>query len=632
MPDLDASQRASMAVSPKRQSGPSSLGPRTRPTWSDRLRASRRPLVLASLLVGATLLVYAQTWWFGYVLIDDPIEVSGNPRVQAGPTLQNFVWCFTSFFDGNWIPLTWLSLMLDTKLFGFRAGGYHFTNVLFHAANTVLLFVFLARATGSELRSACVAALFALHPLHVESVAWITERKDVLSLFFGLLSLLAYVRYAKSRGRLPYALCLSAFVASLLSKQTLVTLPFLLLLLDFWPLGRMQAKALARLSLEKLPFLAVSIVFSVVTVFAQKVGNGMQTLVTIPFSVRIENAVVAYAAYLEKTFVPRDLVVYYPHPGGAFSWLAIGISAAVLLAVSGAAIASVRRLPYFFVGWSWFLGTLVPMIGLVQVGSQQMADRYTYFPLIGLFIALVWLIADLVPAGALRTGFLPVATLCGLAALAATAFVQVGYWRDDLALFRHALEGAEDNPFTRNKIGCALVQRGELSEAIDQFQHALRLGPNWVDPQYNLGLVYQRQGHPDDAAACYRKVLVINDQHADAHNNLGAILLDRGANAEAKQHFQRAAQIAPTRVEPERNLAAVSLKTGDYAEAIAASQRALAIDPRQLECRYILVEALLAQRRWDEAAQQLEIILKLNPGDGKARSELIRTLSKRHGL
>ncbi len=306
--------------------------------------------------------------------------------------------------------------------------------------------------------------------LHVESVAWITERKDVLSLFFGLLSLLAYLRYATSGGRLPYALCLIAFVASLLSKQTLVTLPFLLLLLDYWPLGRMQAKALARLSLEKLPFLAVSIVFSIVTVFAQKGGNGMQTLVTIPFSVRIENAIVAYAAYLEKTFVPRDLVVYYPHPGGAFSWLAIGTSAAVLLAVSGVAIAGVRRSPYLFVGWSWFLGTLVPMIGLVQVGSQQMADRYTYFPLIGLFIALVWLIADLVPAGALRTRFLPVATLGGLAALAAMAFVQVGYWHDDLALFRHALEGAQDNPFTRNKIGCALVQRGELPQAIEQFE------------------------------------------------------------------------------------------------------------------------------------------------------------------
>jgi protein O-mannosyl-transferase len=588
--------------------------------------------VLAGLLIGATLVVYVQTWWFGYVLIDDPIEVSGNPRVQAGLSLQNVVWCFTSFFDGNWIPLTWLSLMLDTTLFGFRAGGYHFTNVLFHAANTVLLFVFLTRATGSDLRSACVAALFALHPLHVESVAWITERKDVLSLFFGLLSLLAYLRYARTGSRLSYALCLIAFVASLLSKQTLVTLPFLLLLLDYWPLGLMQPKALARLSLEKLPFLAVSIVFSIVTVFAQKGGNGMQTLVTIPFSVRVENAVVAYAAYLEKTFFPRDLVVYYPHLGGAFSWLAIGTSAAVLLVVSGVAIAGVRRLPYLFVGWSWFLGTLVPMIGLVQVGSQQMADRYTYFPLIGLFIALVWLMADLVPAGAIRSRFLPVATLAGLAALAATAFVQVGYWHDDLALFRHALDGAKDNPFTRNKIGCALMLRGELPQAIEQFEVALHLGPNWIDPRYNLGLVYQQQGRVDDAAACYRKVLTINDQHADAHNNLGAILLDRGADAEAKQHFQRAAQIAPVRVEPEMNLAIVSLKTGDSAGAIAASQRALAIDPRENKCRHLLVEALLAQRRWDEAASQLETILKFNPRDEKARSELVRTLAKRHGL
>jgi protein O-mannosyl-transferase len=621
-----------MAVTPKRQTGPSPLGPRARPTWTERLRAARRPLVLAALLAGVTLVVYAQTWWFGYVLIDDPIEVSGNPRVQAGVNLQNVAWCFSSFFDGNWIPFTWLSLMLDTTLFGFRAGGYHLTNVVLHAANTVLLFAFLVRTTGREFPSACVAALFALHPLHVESVAWITERKDVLSIFFGLLSLLAYVSYAKSGGRLPYALCLLAFVASLLSKQTLVTLPFLLLLLDYWPLARMRIKAGPRLVAEKLPFLAVSIVFSIIAVFAQNEAHGMKTFAAVPLSVRFENALVAYAAYLEKTFVPRDLVVYYPHPGGAFSWLAIGTAAGVLLAVSAVAVAGVRRAPYLFVGWSWFLGTLVPMIGLVQVGSQQMADRYTYFPLIGLFVALVWLLADFVPTGVARSRFLPAATLGGLALLGAMTFVQVGYWHDDLALFRHAQEGAEDNPFTRNKIGCALVQRGQLPEAIAQFEQALRLGPNWVDPRYNLGLVFQNQGRLDEAAACYRKVLTINDQHPDAQNNLGAILLDRGAYAEARQHFERAAQVAPTRIEPQINLATLFLKTRDYAGAITASQRALALNPRVISCRHTLVDALVAQGRLDEAARELEAILKIAPNDEEARSELARTSSTRHGL
>ncbi len=358
------------------------------------------------------------------------------------------------------------------------------------------------------------------------------------------------MRYATSGGRLPYALCLIAFVASLLSKQTLVTLPFLLLLLDYWPLGRMQAKALARLSLEKLPFLAVSIVFSIVTVFAQKAGNGMQTLVTIPFSVRIENAVVAYAAYLEKTFVPRDLVVYYPHPGGAFSWLAIGTSAAVLLAVSGAAIAGVRRWPYLFVGWSWFLGTLVPMIGLVQVGSQQMADRYTYFPLIGLFIALVWLIADFVPAGAIRRGCCRSRRWAGWRRLprrrsfkSATGTTTwpcfITLWMEPKIIRSPATKSAAPS------CSEASCPRRSTSSSV-----ALRLGPNWVDPQYNLGLVYQQQGHLDDAAACYRKVLAINDQHADAHNNLGAILLDRGANAEAKQHFQAPPKSLPPASSP----------------------------------------------------------------------------------
>ena len=593
----------------------------------------RRPLALAALLIGTTLLVYAQTWRFDYVLIDDPIEVSANPRVQAGLTLQNVVWCFSSFFDGNWIPFTWLSLMLDTTVFGFRPGGYHFTNVLLHVADTVLLFAFLARATGHQLRSAFVAALFALHPLHVESVAWITERKDVLSTLFGFVSLLAYVRYAKSGRSWALAACFVSFVASLLSKPTLVTLPFLLLLLDYWPLDRWTASvnAVGKLLLEKVPFVAVSAVFAVITVRAQASAGGVRTLEAFPLSVRSANAVVAYAAYLGKTLFPRDLMVYYPHPGAELAWSTVAEAAVLLLAISAVAVAGIRRCPYLFVGWAWYLGTLLPMIGIVQVGGQQMADRYTYFPLIGFFIALVWLVCDFVPAGLLQARVLPAVAVCTLAALAWATFVQAGYWQDDMSLFGHSPAATKNNAYMLNKFGVALVQRGKLNEAIENFEAAIRRKPRSFDPQYNLALVLQKIGRLDEAAQHYRTALALNEQHADAHNNLGAILLDQGKYAEAKQQFQRAAEINPNRVEAHINLGALCLKTREYAEAITQNQRALAINPRLVQCRRNIVAALLAQGRSDEAVSQLELILRDAPGDEEARAELARILPRRPG-
>ena len=374
-------------------------------TAADRVGRLRRSLGLAAALVAATLLVYGQAWRFGFVLIDDPIYVSENPHVQAGLSLQNVVWSFATFRDGNWIPFTWLSLMLDTTVFGFHAGGYHFTNVLLHVANTVLLFAFLARATGNQLRSACVAALFALHPLHVESVAWITERKDVLSTLFGLLSLLAYVSYAKSRGGWSFAACLLCFVASLLSKQTLVTLPFVFLLLDFWPLGRFAERS-ARVPVGRRED-------SLSGRLRRLLGDHHHRSKERPYGR------VALGLSAGHTVPERGCGLC-----GVFGEDSVSASPGGLLSPSGGALLSgdrpavrqlcwrrsalprssgLRRYPYLFVGWAWFLGTLVPMIGFVQVGRQQMADRYTYLPLIGLFVAIVWLCAELVPASASHT-------------------------------------------------------------------------------------------------------------------------------------------------------------------------------------------------------------------------------------
>jgi Tfp pilus assembly protein PilF len=615
--------------------------------------------LLGVLLIVVTLLVYAQAWRFGFVLIDDPLDVSQNPHVQSGLSFRNIIWSFTAFHDGNWMPFNWLSLMLDTTIFGSRPSGYHLTNVLIHLANTVLLFAFLARATGYELRSAFVAALFALHPLHVESVAWISERKDVLSTLFGLLSLLAYLSYASRGSHWSLAACFLCFVCSLLSKQTLVTLPFVFLLLDFWPLGRLRlapARAVRKedgepesasaerrtssaptpslvwLLVEKVPFLAVSAAFCVVAVMAQAPSHAARAFTTLPLTIRCANAVVAYVAYLGKTFFPLNLAVYYPHPGMQVAWPAVCGAAVLLATISVAAVVSVRRFPYVFVGWAWYLGTLVPMIGIVQVGGQQMADRYTYFPLIGLFVAVVWLISEFIPAGALRARLVPAAALVSLAALTATTYLQVGYWRDDRTLFQHALESTRDNSFTRNKLGCALVQEGKLDEAIQQFETAVRLDPRAIDPQFNLGLVLQNLGRLNAAAEHYRAVLALSEQHANAHNNLGAILFDGGQFAEAKTHFSRAVEISPDFVEANMNLGALSLKTGDYAAAINYSQRALDRNSRLLDCRRTIAQALLAQGRVDDAILQFQLLLEASPNDPQASADLARVLARRREL
>ena len=521
-----------------------------------------------------------------------------------------------------------------------------------------MVFVALTRATSNSARSAFVAALFALHPLHVESVAWVAERKDVLSTLFGLLALCAYVGYARSGSLARYALCLLCFVCSLLSKQTLVTLPFVFLLLDYWPLGRLPfhfARQLSRagepdagaggserggsapgtswvrILLEKAPFLAMSAAFSAVALLAQAPARSVKVTATLPLSIRAANAVLAYAAYLAKTFVPINLAIYYPHPGYAIAWPAVWLAAGVLAAITAVAVITLRRFPFLFVGWAWFLGTLVPMIGIVQVGGQQMADRYTYFPLIGLYVAVVWLLCDLLRGGALSGAMMSLAAIVSLVALAATTFVQIGHWRDDVALFQHALASAPDNSFARNKLGCALLQQGQVPEAIGQFETAVRLDPQAIDPQYNLGLVYHNLGQLDRAADYYRAVLKITPRHAEAQNNLGAILLGRGQYAAAKTHFAKAVEISPDFVEANTNLGLVCLKVGDYAGAIAYSRRALDRNPRLADCRRTLAEAYLAQGRLDEAIGQLRELLNLAPNDRGAQTELARALAGQHG-
>jgi protein O-mannosyl-transferase len=590
-----------------------------------------QPFVLAALLAVVTFFVYAQTWQFGFITVDDPFYVSENPRIQQGLTLSGLTWSFTTVHDANWIPLTWLSLMLDTSLYGIRPGAYHLTNVLLHIGNALLLFAALVIATGSQSRSAFVAALFALHPLHVESVAWIAERKDVVSTFFGLLSLLAYVRFAKTGKLLSFAASVLCLVCSLLSKQTLVTLPFVFLLLDFWPLGRLRAAgspgpSVPRLLAEKIPFFAASIAFSAIAMFAQSRGGAVMDRTHFPLSERALNAVVVYVAYLGKIFWPQNLAVYYPHSHEGLSLTTVGLAAALLLAISAAAIACVRRFPYLLVGWCWYLGTLIPMIGLVQIGAQQMADRYTYFPAIGIFLAVTWLACDLTPAGIKGQRVLKAAAGQCLVLLAIVSYRQVGFWHDSVTLLHHSKDCAADNFRAHQLLGIALVAEGNKSEGVAELETAVRMSDSSPAAHAALGIGLQESGRLDEAAEQYRKALALTDRDPDVYSNLGLIQLKRHEYPAAKQNFLRAVQIEPEHAKAYSGLATACLETGEYREAIASSQRALNLDPRSVRARHDLAVALVALGRLDEAIRQFQYLVAQLPDDPEARQNLARAL------
>ena len=582
--------------------------------------------------------------------------VTDNAYVQQGLTRAGVAWSFTTVHDANWIPLTWISLMLDTDVYGVRPGGYHVTNALLHAVNTVLLLLALTRATGNLLRSGFVAALFALHPLHVESVAWIAERKDVLSIFFGLLSLWTYVRYATGAKRWNLAASWLCLLASLAAKQTLVTLPFVFLLLDYWPLKRWTAAApspqpsekpakprgkkgsgavtppdprpaptthpVLRLLIEKIPFFAVAAIFCGVALHAQRAYGAVIALQGISFPLRCLNAIDVYAAYLGKTLVPTNLAVYYPHPFGSLSWIAVGLAAALLVAVSAAAVVFVRRFPFLFVGWCWYLGTLVPMIGLVQIGSQQMGDRYTYFPLIGVFLAVTWLVPELVPAGVLRTRVLPAAAAASLLLLAGTCYAQIAYWHDSLTLLRHSEESTADSGAIHEFLGSAELLEGDPNEAIKELKKAETFSPNYAPVRQNLGTAYQKLGRFDEAAAEYQAAIDLGERSPELYVDLGVSLFNRSQIEASKTQFRQALAIDPNFVPANYNLALACSETHDYAGAVTYGERAIQLDPGLAGAHVCVALALRAQGHLAEAIRHMQQAVELEPNDQAARQEL----------
>ena len=506
----------------------------------------RTPL-LGLLLFFGTAALYVPALKNGFVNYDDPAYVTQNPQVAEGLTARSLAWAFASTAEANWHPLTWISHMLDVQAFGMSPEGHHAQSVFWHAVNVVLLFLLLTKATGFAGRSAVVAALFAAHPLNVESVAWIAERKTVLCTFFFLLALGAYGWYAKRPRAGRYLLVAIVFALALIAKPMAITLPFALLLIDFWPLQRFPATSFERLSIEKIPLFLLSVGSAVITVYAQRAGGAVGSDQLLPLPIRCKNAIFSYWIYLQKAVWPSRLAVFYPHPEASLELWKVVAAAVVLIGIT-ALFWRLRHRRYLMVGWLWFLGTLVPVIGIVQVGRQAWADRYAYIPLWGLFVIAVWLASAAANRFSLsRAAQVAVASAVLLACSVAT-HIQIGYWRNSYALFTHAIEVTQANPIAEGNLGSALMEMGRPDLAQAHLERAIQLMPTLAAAHYNLGMLWHRENELEKAAAEYQLAARYASDQREApqsHNNLGVLLSQTGRKDEAAAQFTQAISANP---------------------------------------------------------------------------------------
>ena len=540
-------------------------------------------------LVLITLIAFEPLRQNGFVDYDDGKYVTANSQVQAGLNAKTIVWAFTTGHTGNWHPITWLSLMLDCELFGLDPKGHHLVNLLFHVANTLLLFWVLKGMTGAVWRSAFVAAAFALHPLHVESVAWASERKDVLSALFWMLTIAAYIRYVRQKNTFWYLLALFAFAAGLMAKPMLVTLPFVLLLLDYWPLNRIilnskpyPLSAIRYTLYEKLPFFILSAVMSVVVFLVQQSAKSVVAIQSITLTSRAVNALAAYLMYMEKMIWPAHLAVLYPHPVNRLMVTEAAVGLFLLVVITSRIIDSAPNRKYLPVGWLWFLGTLVPVIGLVQVGQQAMADRYTYIPSIGLFIIIAWGAADLTAKWPSQKIALAASAAVVLMAMLLSTRMQVRYWKNSFTLFEHAIAVTKDNYIMQSNLGSAFRLKGDFDKAIDHYSQALKIQPDLSETHYNLALALQAKGRLDDALAHFRESLRINPDSPAVLNAAASILVKHPGlkmqdPAEAVRLAERAAELTTKLKKPAvlSTLAAAYAAAGQFDKAAKTAQLAL---------------------------------------------------------
>jgi Flp pilus assembly protein TadD len=601
-------------------------------------RRTALAVLLGCALVLAAAVAFRPVGGFPFISYDDDVVLVDNPRLRSGLTAENVVWAFTTTKAANWVPLTWLSHLLDAQLFGLDPGAHHRVNLLLHLGSAVLLFWAVNALTGALWRSALVAALFALHPLHVESVAWVTLRRDVLSALFGFAALGLYARYARRPTALRYAAVAAALALGLMAKPMLVTWPFLLLLLDAWPLGRFRAAgpggpggARGRwpaLVLEKAPLAALAAAAAIVTLIAQR--GAVAALVDVPASARVANALLAYASYLAKTVWPRDLAVFYPHPGVDYSAAGALASALLLAAITAAALLLRRGRPWLAAGWFWFLGTLVPVIGLVQTGDQAMADRYTYLPLTGLFVIVAWTSAEIAASGRRAQSAVAAATIAALAVLGVATRLQVGLWRDSETLFRHALQVTTDNHLAHDHLGVALDARGRTAEAIAQYRQSLAILPGQPHALSNLGADLVALGRFDEALACYTEALRRKPDFPQARVNFANLLVRLGRDGEALGQLRAALASRPDLPSAHYNLGILLHRRGATAEAARHLREAVRLDPGDPDAHNNLGVALSETGRPEEAVAEFREALRLRPQFAEARQNLaidLRTLA-----
>jgi len=573
-------------------------------------------------LVFCSLSLFRQVKDFNFLNYDDDLYVFENSQVKGGLTLKGICWSFKTTQGGNWHPLTWFSHMMDVEIYGLNPGRHHLTNVLFHTINTLLVFLIFRRMTGKEWESGVVAILFAIHPIHVESVAWVSERKDVLSTLFWMLTMWAYLRYVEQQNIRRYLVVLFIFALGLMAKPMLVSLPFVLLLLDFWPIRRfcfeetdgIQNKRSTILFLlgEKLPLFLFSFVTGVVTFFAQLHSGAVRSSEVYSLSIRMANALMSYALYIKKTIWPFDLAVPYPHPGmvpiGKFATAFL-----VLMTITFIVIKSGRRHPYLIVGWLWYIGTLIPVIGIVQVGSQAMADRYTYVPSMGLFIIIAWGGAELALKWRIGKRILVAIAASIFTILITTAWFQIRYWKNSITLFKHAIDITENNYVAYNNLGLTLAEKGRLKEAVHYYSEGLKINPHYIKLHNNLGDARLRLGNIDGAIDHFKQALRIKPTYAKAHFNMGTALLAQDKLDDAIRHFNAGLQTRPNDPTAHNNLGNALQKQGRLDEAMRHYRAALRVCPKDAVVYNNLGVVLMRKGDIEGAMSHFKNALRIQP-------------------
>jgi tetratricopeptide (TPR) repeat protein len=615
----------------------------------------QQTIIILVLLAAVTLAVYWQVRGHDFIAFDDDLYVTENKDVQRGLTWRGIKWAFTTTQAYNWHPLVWISHMLDCQLYKLNPAGHHFTNVLFHIANTLLLFLVLNRMTGSLWRSAFVAALFALHPLHVESVAWVSERKDVLSTFFWILTMWFYLRYVRRPRFTTYQPVMLALALGLMAKQMLVTLPLVLLLLDYWPLerfalgrqkpderkGRFGTASFSRCLLEKLPLLALSAVASLIVFLVQSRATLVKSTIAIPFGYRVGNAILAYARYITRMFWPANLGILYPHPETNLPIWKVLTAGVLLLCISILVVRYFRSRRWFAVGWLWYLGTLVPVIGLVQVGLQAMADRYTYVPLIGLFIIIAWGAAELLEKQRYRNIVLAAGAVTSLSVLTAVTWRQVAYWQNSITLYKHTVAVTANSDILHYNLGVLLLEKGKTDEAIEHWRKAVSIRPGQPTIHKNLATLLSRQGDIYGAIEHYQQALRLKPKDQAVNKALKNLLarrekldsveelFDRG-NALAAQGeldeaiacYTRLLQLRPDYAAVHNNLGNALYLQGKPEQALARYGEAVRYDPNLVDAHYNMAVLLAGRGSTDEAVREYRKVLEIDPGHTGARRAL----------